>query len=312
MKWLVHCFVSSRSSQLQADNAPTQLKPDRSPRTSTTLVIRNECGHEPFVSRWGRINNRGSNMNQSIASAVFDSRSEAERAVSQLRSAGVRDSDISIVAQHDGKNTSTDGAGEETGDFVSKAALGAGAGALLGIAALAIPGVGPLVAAGAIAESAIGGAALTGTAIGAAAGGLSSLLTKHGVSDDDARYYEDRVNQGGVFVSVDSSANVDRERVSEILYGAGGHSSSRASSKVAGAFDGHDDPNRGPLDRSTNALGLNDDPNRGPLDRASNALSDHDDPNRGPLDRADNALDGRDDPNRGPFDRASNAIERNI
>lgn len=251
-------------------------------------------------------------MKQSIASAVFDSRAEAERAVAQLRSAGVSDSDISIVAQHDGKNTSTDGAGEKTGDFVSKAALGAGAGALLGITALAIPGVGPLVAAGAIAESAIGGAALTGTAIGAAAGGLSSLLTKHGISEDDARYYEDRVNQGGVFVSVDNSATVDRQTVSEILYSAGGHSSSRASTKVASAFDGHDDPNRGPLDRTTSALGIHDDPNRGPLDRASNALTGHDDPNRGPLDRATNALDGRDDPNRGPLDRTANAIDRNI
>jgi hypothetical protein len=251
-------------------------------------------------------------MKQSIASAVFDSRAEAEGAVAELRSAGVTDSDISIVAQHDGKNTSTDGAGEETGDFVSKAALGAGVGALLGVAALAIPGVGPLVAAGAIAESAIGGAALTGTAIGAAAGGLSSLLTKHGVSDEDARYYEDRVNQGGVFVSVDSSATVDRQTVSEILYGAGGHNSSRAANKVAGAFDAHDDPTRGPLDLTTSALGIRDDPNRGPLDRAANAVSGRDDPNRGPLDRTANALDGRNDPNRGPLDRAANAIDRNI
>jgi uncharacterized membrane protein len=250
-------------------------------------------------------------MNQSIASAVFDSRAEAERVVSQLRSAGVRDSDISIVAQHDGKNTSTDGAGEKTGDFASKAALGAGAGALLGIAALAIPGVGPLVAAGAIAESAIGGAALTGTALGAAAGGLGSLLTKHGVSDEDARYYEDRVSQGGVFVSVDSSATVDRETVRQILHSGGGHSSSQARSAIGGALDGHDDPTRGPLDRTANALGMHDDPNRGPLDRAANALSGHDDPNRGPLDRAANALDGHDDPNRGPLDRTANAIDRN-
>jgi uncharacterized membrane protein len=251
-------------------------------------------------------------MKQSIASAVFDSRAEAERAVSQLRSAGVQDADISIVAQDHGKNVSTDGAGEKTGDFVSKAALGAGAGALLGIAALAIPGVGPLVAAGAIAESAIGGAALTGTAIGAAAGGLGSLLTKHGVSDEDARYYEDSVNNGGVFVSVDSSTTVDRQTVSAILHQAGGHSSSQARGGTAGAFDGHDDPNRGPLDRTTSALGIHDDPNRGPLDRATNALTGHDDPNRGPLDRTANALDGHDDPNRGPLDRASNAIDRNL
>ena len=83
---------------------------------------------------------------------------------------------------------------------------------------------------GQIAESAIGGAALTGTAIGAAAGGLGSLLTKHGVSEDDARYYEDRVNNGGVFVSVDNSASIDAARVSDILHSAGGHSASRARS----------------------------------------------------------------------------------
>lgn len=196
-------------------------------------------------------------MKQSIASAVFDSRTEAERAVSELRSAGVSDSDISIVAQHDGKNTSTDGAGEKTGDFVSKAALGAGAGALLGVAALAIPGVGPFIAAGAIAESAIGGAAVTGTALGAAAGGLTSLLTKHGISDEDARYYEDSINRGGVFVSVDSSANADRETISDILRRAGGHSSSSPRGSVAGGLGGHDDPNRGPIDRTSNAMDRN-------------------------------------------------------
>ena len=112
-------------------------------------------------------------MNENLVSAVFDNAAEAERAVSQLRSAGVSDSAISIIAQQDGKNTTTDGSGAEAAtDVIGKTALGAGAGTLLGIAALAIPGVGPLVAAGAIASAAIPGAALTGAAIGAAAGGL--------------------------------------------------------------------------------------------------------------------------------------------
>jgi hypothetical protein len=97
------------------------------------------------------------------------------------------------------------------------------------VAALAIPGVGPLVAAGAIAEAAVGGAALTGTAIGAAAGGLGGLLSKHGVSDDDAKYYTDSINGGGVFVSVDADrAGVSPQIASDILYRAGGHSSGRA------------------------------------------------------------------------------------
>ena len=65
--------------------------------------------------------------------------------------------------------------------------------------------MGPFVAAGAIAQSAIGGAAATGAALGAAAGGLTGALTDHGVADEDARYYEERIKTGGVFVSVDTN-----------------------------------------------------------------------------------------------------------
>lgn len=168
-------------------------------------------------------------MNRNIISAVFDNHDEAERAVGELRSAGVSDRAISIVAQRDGERTATDGSGEEaTKDIVGKTAAGAGVGALLGIAALAIPGVGPLVAAGAIAESAVGGAALTGTAVGAAAGGLSGILTDHGVSEEDARYYEERINRGGIFVSVDpDKADVAPDRLDDILHRHGGHSASR-------------------------------------------------------------------------------------
>ena len=167
-------------------------------------------------------------MNQNLVSAVFDSRSEAERAVTELRSAGLSDSAISIVAQHDGKNTTTDGGGESTEGFIGKTAAGAGVGTLLGIAALAIPGVGPLVAAGAIASAAIPAAALTGAALGAAAGGLGALLTDHGVSEEDATYYEGRINDGGVFVSVDTSnADLTSTAATDILYRNGGHSSAR-------------------------------------------------------------------------------------
>lgn len=174
-------------------------------------------------------------MRDNLVSAVFDSQSDAERAVSQLRNAGVQDSDISVIAQQDGKNTTSDGSGEEAAtDVVGKTALGAGAGTLLGIAALAIPGVGPLIAAGAIAGVAVPGAALTGAAIGAAAGGLTGLLTDHGVSSDDAAYYEERVNDGGVFVSVDlQNGRLDARSAQDILFNAGGHSSDRAKATAA-------------------------------------------------------------------------------
>jgi hypothetical protein len=172
-------------------------------------------------------------MSQNIVSAVFDSRSEAETAVNNLRAAGVTDHAISVVARHDGNNTTTtDGSGAEVAkDVVGTAAVGAGAGALLGIAALAIPGVGPFIAAGAIAEVAIGGAAVTGTILGATAGGLAGALRDHGVSSEDSVYYEDRIGAGGTFVSVDtSSLSVDAAQVSDMLYQAGGHSASHAHS----------------------------------------------------------------------------------
>ncbi len=173
-------------------------------------------------------------MNENIVSAVFDDQTEAQSAVSDLRANGVEDNAISLIAQQDGKNTTTDGSGAEAAtDVVGKTALGAGAGTLLGIAALAIPGVGPLVAAGAIAAAAVPGAALTGAAIGAAAGGLAGLLTDHGVDDNDATYYEERINNGGVFVSVDvASSAASPATVRDLLYNAGGHSSSRAKGAV--------------------------------------------------------------------------------
>ena len=176
-------------------------------------------------------------MNDNLVSAVFDNQTEAERAVSQLRDAGVQDSSISLIAQRaEGERAvTTDGSGEEVAkDVIGSAALGAGAGTLLGIAALAIPGVGPLIAAGAIASAAVPGAALTGAAIGAAAGGVVGMLKDHGVSDEDATYYEDRINRGGVFVSVDAAdGSLDRQAAEDILYASGGHSSTRARTEAA-------------------------------------------------------------------------------
>ena len=166
--------------------------------------------------------------------AAYETRDDAERALRDLRDNGVPDDSISVIGSRDhidddtiaGHDVDT---GEAVADVVGKTAAGAGVGALLGIGALAIPGVGPLVAAGAIAEAAIGGAALTGTAVGAAAGGLAGLLTDHGVDEDDAAYYEDRVNNGGLFVGVDGTKydNPDYD-IDEALYRNNGISARRA------------------------------------------------------------------------------------
>jgi uncharacterized membrane protein len=172
-------------------------------------------------------------MNQNVISAVFDSRSEAEAAVSELRSAGVDNSSLSVVGREEGRTSVSDGSGDVTdddaGEDAAKGALaGAGVGAILGIAALAIPGVGPLAAAGAIASSAIPGAAAIGAGAGAVAGGLGGYLKDHGVSDEDASYYEGRINDGGIFVSVNGTNDrVSSEQVREILARNGGHSASQ-------------------------------------------------------------------------------------
>ena len=171
-------------------------------------------------------------MNERIASAVFDSEDEARNAVSELRTAGIPNDAISVIGRRDGGEIAEDDDDGVNKSGAVKGALGgAAAGTILGIAALAIPGVGPLAAAGAIAASAIPEAAVIGAAVGAGAGGLTGLLSKHGVDDDDARYYEDRIKQGGFFVSVDNrDGNVPLETARDILYRNGGHSAQRARS----------------------------------------------------------------------------------
>ena len=163
-------------------------------------------------------------------SAMFDSQAEAERAVAELRSAGVNDSDLSVIARSGGTTTTRDADGlvtDEHHENIARGILGGGAlGAGLGVLALAIPGVGPLVAAGAIAASAVPGAMAIGAAAGAAAGTLNESLKEHGIADEDVSYYNDRLSGGGVLVTVGGGA--DPARVGEILRRNGGHNQSSA------------------------------------------------------------------------------------
>lgn len=171
-------------------------------------------------------------MGQQVVSAVFDDRAEAERAVSELRSAGIQDSAISLVGRPDEDRPSSDGDddgdGHSKGGIAASVAGGGVAGAILGVAALAIPGVGPLAAAGAIAASAVPAAAGIGAAVGATGGAIAKMLTDHDVDGRDAEYYEERIQSGGVFVSVDTGQTEGLgETAREILYRCGGHSASR-------------------------------------------------------------------------------------
>jgi hypothetical protein len=133
---------------------------------------------------------------------VFETRDAAERAVSDLRAAGYRDDEISVVAKDERGNTvHTDATGHN--NAADGAALGVAAGAGVGaLASLAvsfgvIPVIGPILATGPIAAALLTGAAT------AAAGGVAGALIGSGIPEEDARYYEGEVNAGRYVVMVD-------------------------------------------------------------------------------------------------------------
>ena len=137
---------------------------------------------------------------------LYDTYAEAEAAVRELEAAGVPHHDISLIGnngrgEHAGDGeTRAEKAGEDAGKGAGVGAAVGGAGGLLaGLGLLAIPGLGPVVAAGWLASTALG--AVVGGAVGAAAGGIVGALTKEGVPERDAEVYAEGVRRGGVLVS---------------------------------------------------------------------------------------------------------------
>lgn len=116
---------------------------------------------------------------------------EAKSAVAQLEAANIPSADISIVGKHDdaGGDSAAEGAG-------IGAVLGGAAGILASLGMLAIPGIGPVVAAGWLASTA------AGVSIGAVAGGLVGMLVNAGVDEEDANYYAETLRRGGSVVAV--------------------------------------------------------------------------------------------------------------
>ena len=153
-------------------------------------------------------------------SRLYDSYPEAQRAVQNLETGGVPHGDISIVANNsdgwfDGKkDRDGDGVDDRAESAGTGAGIGAGlggaAGLLAGLGLLAIPGLGPVVAAGWLAATAVGAAA------GAATGGLVGALTEAGVSKDEAPVYAEGVRRGGTLVSARVN-EADRARLEALM-----------------------------------------------------------------------------------------------
>jgi hypothetical protein len=127
--------------------------------------------------------------------ALFDRFDDARAAVRDLEVAGISHDSTSIVGNDPqnstGKNDNRAGEGAGIG-----AAVGGGVGLAAGLGALAIPGIGPVVAAGWLV------ATLAGAGVGAAAGGLAGSLVKAGVSREHAHVYEEGIRRGGTLVTV--------------------------------------------------------------------------------------------------------------
>ena len=166
-------------------------------------------------------NSESDHMTKTV-SALYDNYSAASSAVSTLESAGVAHSDISIVANNS-ENWHKGERGSEAAEDAGKgagvgAALGGLGGLLTGLGLMAIPGVGPVVAAGWLASTAAG--ALAGAAVGGAAGGLIGGLADAGVPERDAHVYAEGVRRGGTLVTakvndelaVEAQAILDRNQ----------------------------------------------------------------------------------------------------
>ncbi len=142
------------------------------------------------------------------AIGVFSHRQAAEDALTELRSAGFNLDQVSLIAKN--ADTTHSGIAGNKADEGAKAgavtggALGGLGGLLVGLGALAIPGVGPVLLGGAAATALA--TALTGGAIGAAAGGISGALVGIGIPEDRAKVYSDRFQKGDYIIMVDGTA----------------------------------------------------------------------------------------------------------
>ena len=173
------------------------------------------------------------------AFGIYSTRAAVENAVDTLKAEGYRNTDISVLFP---QNVGTkDFAHEKNTKAPEGAAAGAGTGALLGgtlgwlagIGALAIPGLGPFIAAGPIM------AALAGAGVGGAVGGITGALVGMGIPEYEAKRYEGRVKDGGILLSVHCDDSAWTKKAKEILERTGAEdvSSTGEAASDTGATD---------------------------------------------------------------------------
>lgn len=137
-------------------------------------------------------------------SRLYDSNAHAQSVVGDVKALGIPAGEISMIANRNAVGVDVESSGAAIGATVG-AAVGGGAGLLAGLGIMAIPGVGPVVAAGWLA------ATLAGVVAGTASGGLIGALTDIGHTKDDAELYAEGLRRGGTLVTVRTNSHRDAE-----------------------------------------------------------------------------------------------------
>lgn len=175
------------------------------------------------------------------AFGIYPTRSALENGVTALQNAGFRNEDISVLFP---ENEGTKDFAHEKGTKAPEGATtGAGTGALAGgvlgwlagIGALAIPGIGPFIAAGPIM------AALAGAGVGGLTGGLVGALVGIGIPEYEAKRYEGRIKSGGILLSVHCDNSDWTSKAKDILEQTGAEDVS-STSEASADFDETDKP----------------------------------------------------------------------
>ncbi len=164
---------------------------------------------------------------------IAQTEEQARRIVVTLKESGFPASDISVLFPdnqgtrdfaHEERTKAPEGA---TTGAATGGAVGGVLGWLAGIGTLAIPGVGPLIAAGPIL------AALSGAAAGAAAGGVTGALVGYGIPEYEAKVYEGKVREGNILISVHTEDSRQRGLAKDIFDRLGAHDVSTAGEASA-------------------------------------------------------------------------------
>jgi hypothetical protein len=156
-------------------------------------------------------------MSKKSVFCIATSRDQAENIVDRLKDVGFTNDSISVLFPD--RETTHDFAHQKNTKAPEGAMAGVGTGGVIGgtlgwlagIGAIAIPGVGPFIAAGPIL------AALSGAAVGAAVGGIAGALVGMGIPEYEAKRYEGKIRKGNVLISVHTDDNLEAEAAREIF-----------------------------------------------------------------------------------------------